>query len=625
MCGFVGAVFLPERQPEIEARIDAALGSIRHRGPDGNGKCVVPHGVFGHARLSIIDLSDAARQPMPSSDGRVMLVFNGEIYNYRELYDLHLQDDGTVNPHSDTSVLLGMYLRYGEGMLAHLNGMFAFAIWDARDRSVLLARDRFGEKPLYFSIDGNTLLFGSECRAIQQLAPGRFESIDSAALGAYLHLGSVHAPRTIFEGIHALPAAHAVRLSLDKLNEVRPTRYWRLGATVDPNGLRGLTLEDARTETQRLLELAMSSRLVSDVPVGLFLSGGLDSGSICSLAQSVGHSGMTGVFVDFAEAQFSEHALARATADRYGVHMHRVEVAQLEFLGSLGPFFASCDQPTSDGFNTYIVSQVAHRFGGKVWLSGVGGDELFGGYPLFDRMGRLRAASRWMQALAPRATLDFLSHQAGLPMRLRRAMTLGKPGNLTARAFQVARAPLPLEVAERLLAAKRRPLDSAYIDALLNGVAPETGDDFQYASAMESQMYMGGQLLRDMDNFSMAHSLELRAPFLDHRLFDYVYQLPTAFKRAGTGKKPLLTSSLALPLPDEVRLAPKRGFTFPLEVWMRREFDDAFDQVCRDPRLAGLLDIAAVRELWAGYRARQVHWSVVWIPFALGRWLMGRP
>ena len=625
MCGFVGAVFLPKRQPELEARLGAALDSIRHRGPDGNGQWVVPHGVFGHARLSIIDLSDAARQPMPSTDGQVVLVFNGEIYNYRELHDLHLQDDHTVNPHSDTSVLLGMYLRYGEGMLAHLNGMFAFAIWDARDRSVLLARDRFGEKPLYFSIDGDTLFFGSECRAIQKLAPGRFESIDSAALGAYLHLGSVHAPRTIFEGIHALPAAHSVRLSLDDLNTIRPTRYWRFGASVNAEGLRGITLEDARAETQRLLELAMSSRLVSDVPVGLFLSGGLDSGSICSLAQRVGHAGMTGVFVDFAEAQFSEHGLARATADRFGVRMHRVEVPQQEFLGSLEPFFESCDQPTSDGFNTYIVSQVAHRFGGKVWLSGVGGDELFGGYPLFERMGRLRSASRWMQALAPQAALDFLAHRDGLPMRLRRALTLGREGSPVARAFQVARAPLPPEVAQRLLAGTRRPLDTGYIDALLHGAAPAAGDDFQYASAMESQMYMGGQLLRDMDNFSMAHSLELRAPFLDHRLFDHVYQLPAEYKLAGSGKKPLLTSSLSLPLPDEVRLAPKRGFTFPLEVWMRREFDEAFDHVCSDTRLAGLLDIAAVRQLWAGYKAHQVHWSVVWIPFALGRWLMGRP
>lgn len=625
MCGYVGSLFSSPQSPALAGRLHAALDSIAHRGPDGHGELVLPHAVLGHARLSIIDLSDAASQPMQSADGQVTLVFNGEIYNYRELYQAHLRDQAGVNPHSDTSVLLGMYVRYGEAMLPHLNGMFSFVVWDARSRTVFMARDRFGEKPLYYAGDEQQLVFGSECRALQALQPGQLEEIDSTALGAYLHLGSVHAPRTIFRRIRALPPGHCASVAFGRWTDVRPRRYWRVGATVNRDEVARMSLAEARAETSRLLTQALSSRLVSDVPVGLFLSGGIDSGSICSLARTVGHAGMSGVFVDFSETGFSELPTARLTAERFGIDMHRIEIAPAEFLGSLSSFFSASDQPTADGFNTYIVAQAAARVGGKVWLSGVGGDELFGGYPLFDRMGRLRRLSTAMQRFTPPGLLDRLARIDRMPMRLRRALALGRPGANASRAFQAARAPLPLAVAGGLMAQQRRPLDSAYIDELLAAAVPDAGDDFQLASAFETQLYMGGQLLRDMDNFSMAHSLELRAPFLDHRLYDFVYQLPAHLKVGGPGKKPLLAGSLPGALPDEVRYAPKRGFTFPLEIWMKREFDDAFQQVCTDPRLADLLDIQAVKRLWHGYRANQVHWSVVWIPFALGRWLMARP
>lgn len=625
MCGFVGSLFTPSQSPALVGRLPAALGRLAHRGPDGHGELVLPHGLFGHARLSIIDLTDAASQPMQSGDGQITLVFNGEIYNYRELYHEHLQDWPEVNPNSDTSVLLGMYARYGEDLLRHLNGMFAFVIWDARSRTAFMARDRFGEKPLYYASTAVGLTFGSECRALQALHPGALDEIDSVALGAYLHLGSVHAPRTIFRNIRSLPPGHCASVSFDRWSEVRVRRYWRAGSTITPETVANISLDDARAETARLLTQALRSRLVSDVPVGLFLSGGIDSGAICSLAQTVGHTGMTGVFVDFSEAQFSEFAMARLTAQQFGVNMHRIEVTPAEFLGNLDAFFRASDQPTADGFNTYIVADAARRVGGKVWLSGVGGDELFGGYPLFDRMRRLRSLSRMLQSLNSPALLDFLARRKSLPMRVRRALAMGQPGANASRAFQAARAPLPLSMACSLLAVGRRPLDTAYIDEILAAAVPETGDDFQLASVFETQLYMGGQLLRDMDNFSMAHSLELRAPFLDHRLYDFVYQLPAGIKRQGMGKKPLLAGSLANPLPDAVRFAPKRGFTFPLEVWMKSTFNEAFDQVCSDPRIADLLDIDAVRQLWKAYQANQLHWSVVWIPFALGRWLMARP
>jgi asparagine synthase (glutamine-hydrolysing) len=617
MCGIVGAVSRSPEPGTLVERLPLAIAALGHRGPDGQGQLVVPHGAFGHARLSIIDLSEAASQPMTAAGGEVRMVFNGEIYNYKALYAEHLSDHPDVNPNSDTSVLLGMYLRYGADMLPMLNGMFAFAIHDSRHQKLLIARDRFGEKPLFYVATPEMLVFGSECRAIRALVGRQTGGIDPLAIQYYLHMGSVPAPFTIFKDVRALMPAHYAVIDVRTPDRVEPQCYWRMGQTCRDEDYRGLTIEQARESTGERLVEAVRSRLVSDVPVGLFLSGGIDSGAISSLTDTIGHGQMRGVIVDFIEDGYSEYRLGKLTADRFGIDVSRAEVLATDFERYLDGFFRVSDQPTSDGFNTYIVSEAAQRIGGKVWLSGVGGDELFGGYPFFDRIDRLMQGARAMRWL-PLASR--LSAQGWLNMRTRRALTLGVPGEPAVRAYQVARSPLPVSEVNTLVRGAEMRLRPDFADALIGLQVPE-GDSFQIANSLESNLYMSNQLLRDMDNFSMAHSIELRAPFLDHRLFDYVYGLPAALKRQGLGKKPLLTSSLPQPLPDEVAHGPKRGFTFPLEVWIREHFESHFIEVLGDSHIAEFLDRDAVQELWSRYLSGQTHWSVVWNLYALARWL----
>ena len=617
MCGFVGAISRSPGLGSLVDRLPLSIASLSHRGPDGQGQLIVPHAMFGHARLSIIDLTDAASQPMTTANGHVRMVFNGEIYNYQALYAEHLKDHPDVNPKSDSSVLLGMYLLYGESMLPMLNGMFAFAIHDGRHQKLLISRDRFGEKPLFYAATPDVLAFGSECRVVRALIGKAIGGINPLAIQHYLHLGSIPAPLTVFEGVHALMPGHYAVIDVQAPDRVNPKRYWNLGQTCSGEDFSSMTLEQAREGTLERLQEAVRSRMVSDVPVGLFLSGGIDSGAIASLSSVMGKERMRGLIVDFVEGKFSEYQLAKLTADRFGIDVTRSEVRASDFKRYLDGFFRVADQPTSDGFNTYIVSEAARQTGGKVWLSGVGGDELFGGYPFFHRVDwlmQLASLLRWLPMTSKLSTHNWLS------MRMRRALTLGEPGAPAVRAYQVARAPVPVNELNKWLRETTPQLCPDFADQLI-GLQVPAGDSFKIATSLESNLYMSNQLLRDMDNFSMAHSIELRAPFLDHRLFDYVYCLPAALKRHGVGKKPLLTSSLAQRLPSEVELGPKRGFTFPLEIWIRDHFESDFFEVLGDSGVTTFLDRDSIKSVWSSYASGQIHWSVVWNLYSLARWL----
>lgn len=607
------------RDDDLVSRLPRALSSLHHRGPDGHGTAIVDHAIFGHARLAIIDLTAAANQPMTVGD-RMTIVFNGEIYNYRELYSQFLTDDPNVNPRSDTSVLLGMFRKFRHDMLPYLNGMFAVAIYDATLKQLFLARDRFGEKPLFYFVDNNSFCFGSETRAIRELAGRSKFSTDPMAVALYLHLGSIPSPHTIFEQIKCVPPAHYAYIGVGESSPPVFHRYWRLGQTAE--GFKVSDFDGSIQErTHELMAEALRSRLVSDVPVGLFLSGGLDSGALASLASETTSTRLSAVVVDFAEKTYSEGEMARQTAEAFGIPVTRREIGAQQFMGYLNDFFKAADQPTADGFNTYIVSKAAHELGGKVWLSGVGGDELFGGYPSFSRIGPLRRFATAMKVVPGHTLMRGLADRLALPMRLQRALTLAAPGPEYVREYQVLRAPLPFNQVRRLAPRMTQGMDGQFADPLISR-AVQGDDAFQVASSLETQLYMGNQLLRDIDNFSMANSIELRAPFLDHRLFDFVYRLPEKIKLRGSTKKPLMVESLKQALPLSVANAPKRGFTFPLQIWIRDEFSATFMELTTDSRLRNLLEPREVSRIWQMYNQGRAHWSVVWNIYALARWVL---
>jgi len=624
MCGFVGLWSAQKDVRELRPRLRESLASIRHRGPDGNGFFVAPNVQLAHARLSIIDLSSAAQQPMLDASGRWALVFNGEIYNFAQLAAEHLAHDESVNPRSDTSVLFGMYRRYGPDCLHYFNGMFAFAVVDMVEKRLFLARDRFGEKPLYFLRTDDCVVFASEIGAMRALLPERSWQIDVASVARYHLTGSVRAPGTIYRDVKALEPGSWFEIGLGAVS--RQGRYWSIGSVTNialQRQQKAGVPEDVTERVQFLLKNAVESRLVSDVPVGLFLSGGMDSGSIASLAHTVGKPVTDALCIDFEEARFSEYRLAKSTADRFGVKLHRAVVTEDLFMSGIGAFFAASDQPTTDGFNTYFVSKFAAALGTKVWLSGVGGDELFGGYPSFRRLAVLKLAAQILAPFAPKYAVGYATRLAGDNLKALRLLQLSVPGDAAATAYTVCRNTIPGLFLSQFMS--RSALETFDI-TVLGSVAsyPNTDfctDTFQAAGVMETAVYMGSQLLRDMDNFSMTHSIELRAPFLDHRLYEYVFSLPAAFKQRRGFVKPLLADSLPHPLPLELTSGGKRGFTFPIETWMKASISESFCEFVFVAENEQFWNFEAIRRIWERYQAGQLHWSVPWSFYSLARWL----
>jgi asparagine synthase (glutamine-hydrolysing) len=544
-----------------------------------------------------------------------VLVFNGEIYNYQELYTRYLCGDPAVNKNSDTSILLHLFMRFGKHCLTLLDGMFAFAICDLEARKIFLARDRFGEKPLYWVSLGGLFAFASELRALRAALPELVCAIDAEGCAIYHMVGSIPAPRTIYKNVSALLPGHWLYF---RDGDIQIGRYWSLPAPVERHNPHSYQEKLALTR-ERLLD-AVRSRMVSDVPIGLFLSGGFDSGSILSLLSSSGFTGTNAICLDFPETEFSEYGLARQTSEKFDATLHRRVITAEEFASSLPAFFAAMDQPTNDGFNTFFVCRAARDLGIRVWLSGVGGDELFGGYPSFTRLRTFSRLARLLRVV-PATLLESSSSAVRRHPKLNRIVHLGDGGSPYVRAYQALRNSFPWRLARSVMS----PLwnENWCFPALLDSVYPEPNpraDFFQMASLFESSVYLRSQLLRDIDNFSMVHSLELRAPFLSHQLFETVYLMEGRSKRSPKETKPLLADALLNPLPADVQKQSKRGFTFPIERWLRSFIRGSFEEVAFDPSLKEIWDQETVRWLWAAYLAGRIHWGMIWQLYAFARW-----
>jgi asparagine synthase (glutamine-hydrolysing) len=631
MCGIFGIAAQNSRVPD--GVLERGTQSLTHRGPDDSGTVLIRAGIdvsseigLGNRRLAILDLSPLGHQPMQDPDTGNWIIYNGEIYNFRELRKGLEQIGARFVSHSDTEVVLKAYALWGESCVSLFRGMFALAIWDANRHQLLLARDPMGIKPLYYAQAGAFFLFASEVRSL--LGTGLLaHRVDSAGLVNHLTFGSAYDPFTLIEGVHALPAGHCLILK-DGVPQI--SQYWDLIDDISTHQSQPVSAKneaDAASDLRPLLEESIRMQLVSDVPVGVFLSGGIDSSALVSVLSRGGVTPSTFSIV-FKESEFSESKHSRAIAQKFRTDHHEIEVSQSDLLSAIPDALQAMDLPTLDGVNTYFVSRETRNAGVKVALSGLGGDEVFGGYssfrtvPQFERIARLwshvpgkgrSGIASAFKTLAPdtdqnrKLALLMFDNGTGIhPYFISRMLFTPEQRALLLRSND----PAILQTAD---AAQHDRLDrSRHLDPV------------NRVSYLESRCYMLNTLLRDSDFMSMSQGLELRVPLIDHQMAKSVLALPGKWKVNGTPKR-LLVDALDGSLPDEVVQRSKRGFTLPFEHWMHQELRSEIESVLDASRinrgpLGGLIKGDEVRKIWDAFLRRSVSWSRPWSLFVLQRW-----
>jgi asparagine synthase (glutamine-hydrolysing) len=632
MCGIVGIL---ARNASLDPDLlERATQSLAHRGPDDSGTVIIrgtiPQAVeigLGHRRLAILDLSPLGHQPMQDTETGNWIVYNGEIYNFCEIREELEREGASFRGHSDTEVLLRAYGRWGEGCLPKLRGMFAFAIWDARQHQLFLARDPMGIKPLYYFCSDRYFLFASEVRTLlcTGLVPRR---IDRAGLLSYLAFGSACDPVTLVEAVSALPPGNSLVWENGTLRE---KMYWDLGAgkdqagnsTVSPGRAGRRHVED---ELHAALAESIQMHMVSDVPVGIFLSGGIDSSTVTGILSRAGARLKTFSIV-FLEAEYSEAEYSRLVARTFHTEHHELLVSQRDALVAIPQALEAMDQPTVDGLNTYFVSRQTRAAGIKVVLSGLGGDELFAGYSTFRTVPRMERFLRIWHRL-PKFVQQSLSNAFGslvsdTDQSKKLKALVSSNGNLLHPYFLSRMLFTPEREAALFpsfdasdLDRSRAPLEY-YISRAISL------DPVNRVSYLESRCYMLNTLLRDTDVMSMAHGLEVRVPLVDHRLAEKLSCVPGAWKMDRQIPKPLLVTALRGALPEPVIHRPKRGFTLPFEHWLRdelrEEVETTLGKTAKGP-LSQLVNAAEVASVWTDFQQGRTSWSRPWSLYVLQRW-----
>ena len=630
MCGVAGVIV---QQPLVATQCVRSMNaSQRHRGPDDSGVVSVstPAGclALGHRRLAILDLSSEGHQPMHDPRTGNWIVYNGELYNYPELRQTLQSLGHCFRSRCDTEAILYALDEWGVHALDRLNGMFAIAWYDQRIQRLLLARDPLGIKPLYYAINKEAFVFASELRGI--LASGLIDDeLDQQALGGLLAYGAVQEPLTSCRNVRMLPRGSFMELDLgvDSLSDSFPSaqQYWQFPAPAS-HGSSGQSHEAIRER----LDAAVSSHLMSDVPVGVFLSSGLDSSAIAAIAARARGGDVDAFTVCLEQAEeLDENPVAERTAQHLGIRQHAICITDQEARQHFEGWLNSVDQPSIDGLNTYIISGAVRERGITVALSGLGGDEIFGGYPSFKQVPqwlRFSQATRWV------------------PSRLRKRLVA-----LAVRNHSASQRSKALDMADSradlasLYLLRRRLLSNGEMQTL--GLSPETlqlgehflpkesrlhsfaDDPVATISAWESQFYMGNMLLRDSDVQSMAHGLELRVPLLDRSLVDLVCSIGGRERKPGRGpNKRLLAEAVSDLLPSDLMKLKKRGFCLPQAQWMLGPLRERFEHLVAVTANSGLVNPEGVSSLWQHFlhTPHSPNWSRVWLLAVLGHWLEAR-
>ncbi len=614
MCGIAGFIS-PLDTPEARtAAVNRMCAAMLHRGPDDDGLVSQGAATLGMRRLAIFDPAHG-HQPMATPDGRFHLVFNGAIYNFRALRDELRAAGYPFRTHCDTEVLLAAYAHWGEAALGRLRGMFAFAIWDQRERSLFLARDPFGIKPLYYRHDDQRLVFASELNALLKSGAAA-GAIDPLAVADYLGWFAVPAPRTIYREIFCLRPGECATFRAGRM-DIRS--YWNFRSI--PRDIPvAATAGDFTRELRARLEDSIRAHVVADVPVGAFLSGGLDSAVVVGLMAKAGGAQLRTFSIGFDEAGYSEADAAAATARHFGTEHHASVLSGNRVAADIETLLAALDQPTGDGINTYYASQAARAGGVTVALSGLGGDELFGGYPSFRTVPRL---AHWLPVwnLLPSVARSVIlarlqrgsTRARKLADFLRHGRSLQELAALSRTVFSETTRRSLLSADVRQLIGQRSPLHPEL--GLLSADLADAAE-FDVISAWELRTYMADVLLRDSDVMSMRHSLELRVPFVDRPLVEWLWRQPDQFKQGHGPAKSALAAALADLLPPGLDQRRKQGFSLPFAVWMRRELRPFLEETFSDASVAqsGLFDREPVQKFWRGFLAGDDprEWSRVW-------------
>jgi asparagine synthase (glutamine-hydrolysing) len=661
MCGIAGAVreisdggqgASRARDEQIVGVVERISAAQRHRGPDGSGHWVSSGReiVFAHRRLAILDLSDAGAQPMVDGESGCVITFNGEIYNFREIRrDLETLGE-RFRSSCDTEVILKAYVHWGIDAVQRFRGIFALALWDPRSRVVHLVRDQMGIKPLYWTAirdrdsGEEVVLFASEVRAL--LASGAVpRRLEPAAVASYLFHGFVVGPDTIVEGVHLLPAATIMTIASGpgsrRHNRREMRQYWRMPSSTD----RGTTVAELRDELANTVRM----QLVSDVPLGVFLSGGIDSSAVAALASEAAPGAVHTFTVGFDVAAYDETRYARQVADAIKSHHTSVTLTEQSFQEQLPDAFTAIDQPTFDGINTYFVSRAAREAGMTVALAGTGGDELFGGYPSYVDLPRALRAGSWL----PFAGANGVGRRAfdgivGLGARFasdlswnafRRAPPQTRWGKIAdvARAahdvlglYQVSYALFTRETQAVLASAPVREAQRQQEYGLPSDVAGAwrrriEGSELLHAiSVLELSSFVGERLLRDTDAASMAVALEVRVPLLDHVLDETVAGIDPVRRFSPPRKKQLLRDLALSGFDPAIFDRPKSGFVLPIDTWARRRLQPQMEAVFSDAALARRvgLNAEAAHTLWRSFADGRpgLYWSRVWALYVLLSW-----
>jgi asparagine synthase (glutamine-hydrolysing) len=624
MCGIAGLLDINENcQPQNSGKIlRLMLDSIRHRGPDDRGEELIanengPTFHLGHQRFSIIDLSTDGHQPMHNDDHSLWLSTNSEIYNYRELRE-ELSDKFRFKSQSDTEVLLKSFEHWGLDCLDKLRGMFAFAVWDTNKQTLILVRDRLGIKPLYYLSTEKQFLFASEVRAL--LASGLSDSeINPTGLYHYLSFGHLKSPNTLIGNIKELKPGHY--LIVDRDGKFEEKRYWHPLDSVN-------SISNEADSIQSLLYEAVKLRQASDVPIGAFLSGGIDSSAIVSHMANISDEQISTLTIGFKVKEFDESEYSAEISRLFKTRHQLLTLDEEQLLNTLPAAISSMDQPTIDGINTFIISRAAHEAGLKVVLSGLGGDELFGGYPSFHLLPKLQAKKKMIKQL-PNFLLRlatgvlkkyFPSDQNNKIKHWTEGKFSGVNEYYLLRALYCEDQIFELFV-EPNLAEKEIQKD---FEATSDSLSHENIDgDFNLISYMETTHYLQNMLLRDTDMMSMSHPLEVRVPFMDHKLVEHMFNMSTKLKKLSSTPKALLVDSMNPSLPNSIVNRKKMGFTLPFEPWMRGAMKSEMESVLLSNvnPLQDVVSQASVESIWKEFLVGKISWSRPWALYVLKRWV----
>jgi asparagine synthase (glutamine-hydrolysing) len=577
MCGILG--YISEKEID-QGKFKSLLSLMDHRGPDDSGTFFHKDRVaLGQTRLSIIDLSDDGHQPMISQCGNYVIIFNGEIYNYQDIRKELVGKDYKFASATDTEAILNGYIEYGSSIVEKLNGMFAFAIFDIAKNELFIARDRSGIKPLYYYNCGDDLVFSSEIRVLKTIS----NEIDVESKILCLTFGHVPEPNTIYKKIKSFPAGYYGYYKNRNFRLQKFSRYEFLPKVDD-------SYDSVVSNVKTLLHDSVKRHLISDAPIGTFLSGGLDSSAITAIAAQYRNE-LNTLSLIFDEQKYSEESYQDLVVKRYNTKHTKYLINEKYFLDSINGFIQSIDQPTCDGMNTFLVSKAARDVGLKTVLSGLGGDEIFYGYPSFKFMGKLRFADKlpgvitnYLSGYKKLKKLKFLKYD----MNLKHYLPVRGIFNATeiAKILDISETEIYKIVHDFFIA--------NYIDYSCNSVIDEAG-------FCELNLYMKNQLLRDSDVFGMSNSLEIRVPFLDKELVDYVLRIPPKLKFDNKINKKILADAVKPLLPSELFTRKKMGFTMPFDSWIRSNIDE----------------FGFNRELKKQFLDNKLHWSRIWLLYIL--------